>query len=182
MAAWYDVTMQRSPGDEPVEHVDADDHVIEVVPRRRMRAENLLHRSVAIIVESSDRRLLVHRRADDKDVYPGCWDLAAGGVVGAGESYADAAGRELAEELGIDGATPEFVCVGRHDDEHAREICHVFRVIHDGPYRFADGEVTEARLVGPGELAALLHTETFLPAGLAVVLAHLPAFRPSGSS
>ena len=33
-----------------------------------------------------DGRLLVHRRSDDKDLWPGRWDLAVGGVVAAGES------------------------------------------------------------------------------------------------
>ena len=74
-----------------------------------MRAENLRHRSVAIIVTSSDGRLLVHRRADHKDVFPGLWDLAAGGVVAPGETYELAAERELAEELGIDGVEISFV-------------------------------------------------------------------------
>ena len=38
-----------------------------------------------------------------KDVYPSYYDVAVGGVVGAGESYDDGAQRELAEELGITG-------------------------------------------------------------------------------
>jgi isopentenyldiphosphate isomerase len=158
------------PGDELVEHVEADGTVIEVVTRRRMRAENLRHRSVAIIVQSTDGRLLVHRRADDKDVYPGFWDLAAGGVVSAGESSDLAAERELAEELGISGADLEFVTEGRFDDEHAREVCRVYRTVHDGPYRFDDGEVSEARLVDATELATLLDTHRFLPGSVSMLL------------
>lgn len=168
--------MQWDPRDELVEHVDADNNVIEVVTRRRMRAENLRHRSVAIVVTSSDGRLLVHRRADDKDVFPGWWDLAAGGVVAAGESYDDAARRELAEELGVEGASLEPVTEARHDDEHAREICAVYRVVHDGPFRFDDGEITEARFVTPDELGELLDTERFLPGSLAMIGAHVDRF------
>lgn len=158
------------PGDELVEHVDADGTVIEVVTRRRMRTENLLHRSVAIIVQASDGRLLVHRRADDKDVYPGYWDLAAGGVVAAGEPSDLAAERELAEELGISGAHLEFVTEERFEDDHAREVCRVYRTVHDGPYRFDDGEVSEARLVDAAELAVLLETQPFLPGSVAMLL------------
>ena len=134
-----------------------------------MRAENLRHRSVAIVVTNSKGQLLVHRRADDKDVFPGWWDLAAGGVVSVGESYAAAATRELAEELGITVAAPVFVTSGRHDDEHSREICHVYRVVHDGPFRFDDGEVAEARFVTPDELADLISTERFLPGSLRMI-------------
>ncbi len=157
-------------GDELVEHVAADGSVIEIVDRARMRAENLRHRSVAIIVRGSDGRLLVHRRADDKDIYPGWWDLAAGGVVGAGESSDVAARRELAEEVGVAGVEPEFIGEASYENEQAREICRVYRVVHDGPFRFDDGEVAEARLVDGSELDALLATERFLPGRLTMLL------------
>ena len=69
-----------------------------------MRATSLQHRSVGIAVIGSRRRLLVHRRADDKDLWPGRWDLAAGGVVGCRRDLRRCGARELAEELGIGGA------------------------------------------------------------------------------
>jgi isopentenyldiphosphate isomerase/uncharacterized protein YqgV (UPF0045/DUF77 family) len=141
-----------------------------------MRSENLRHRSVAIVVTGSDGRLLVHRRADDKDVFPGWWDLAAGGVVGVGESYAAAARRELAEELGVVDARLEFLTSGRHDDEHAREICRVFHVVHDGPFRFDDGEVAEARFVTPDELSELIAVERFLPGSLRMIAPAIDGF------
>jgi isopentenyl-diphosphate delta-isomerase len=161
--------MPASPRDEQVEHVGADGEVIEIVSRRRMREENLRHRSVAIVVTNSKGELLVHRRADDKDVFAGWWDLAAGGVVGVGETYAAAATRELSEELGVTMAAPMFVTSGRHDDEHSREICHVYQVVHDGPFRFDDGEVAEARFVTPDQLADLLTKERFLPGSLRMI-------------
>jgi isopentenyldiphosphate isomerase len=85
------------PADTLVDIVDTDDHVIDVVPRREMRARNLRHRSVGIAVLESTGRVLIHRRADDKDVWPGRWDLAVGGVVESGETWDTAAVRELAE-------------------------------------------------------------------------------------
>lgn len=156
-------------GDELVEWIDDDRRVIAVVPRWRMRAENLLHRSVGIVVFSSDGRLLVHRRADTKDLRPGWWDLMAGGVVAAGEDDRSAASRELAEELGIDDAVLDPVGAGRWDDIDSKEICRVFRTVSDGPYRFADGEVAEARLVTPEELSVLLEREQFLPGSVAML-------------
>ena len=168
--------MAQGPRDDPVEHVDADDRVIEIVPRSRMRRDNLRHRSASVIVTNNRGELLVHRRADDKDLFPGWWDLAAGGVVGVGETYAEAAVRELLEELGIIADDLEFVTSGHHDDEHAREVCHVFRVVHDGPFRFDDGEITEARFVAPPELAELLAHERFLPGSLRMIGPHIDGF------
>ena len=94
--------MSAGAGDELVDHVDEHDRVIGTVTRREMRANRLLHRATAIAVFSTDGRLLAHRRAATKDIWPARWDIAAGGVVSAGEAYLTSARRELAEELGLD--------------------------------------------------------------------------------
>ena len=91
---------------EMVEEVDRLGNVLRLVPRRQMRAESLRHRSVFIAVVSEDGDILVHRRADTKDVWPGWWDVAVGGVCGPDEDWDMAAVRELGEELGIEGAVP----------------------------------------------------------------------------
>lgn len=161
-----------------VEWVDRHDRVIAVVTRRRVRAENLRHRSVAIAVLDSAGRLVVHRRSDTKDLAPGWWDICAGGVIGVGESAHDAAVRELAEELGIEDAALEPLGTEHYDGSMSREICHVFLTFHDGPYRFVDGEITEVRRVGPGELIELASVERFAPGSIEIVLPHLDGFEP----
>ena len=106
------------PGGELVEWVGRDGSVVEVVTRSRMRAEGLRHRCtyVVVVVDQPDRfadpaaarrlgadcDVIVHQRADWKDVAPGLWDLAFGGVCGVGESWEASARRELAEEAGIE--------------------------------------------------------------------------------
>jgi isopentenyldiphosphate isomerase len=158
------------PADELVEVVDPSGAVVEVVTRARMRAEHLRHRAVFVAVESSDGRVLVHRRSEDKDVWPGWWDLAVGGVVAAGEPWLDAARRELAEEVGLHGVDPELLSSGRYEDEVVRLVARVYRVVHDGPFTFADGEVLEARFVTRVELDELVASRPFLPDSLALVL------------
>ena len=79
--------------EELVDIVDDDDNVITTVTRAEMRARRLQHRSVGIAVLSTDGRLLIHRRSEAKDIWPGWWDIAAGGVVAAGETYDQAARR-----------------------------------------------------------------------------------------
>src|SRR2546421_3990252 len=74
--------------DELVEHVDEAGNVLAVVTRERMRAERLRHRCVYLLVTHAGH-LLIHRRADHKDIWPDRWDVAAGGVVGADESWDD---------------------------------------------------------------------------------------------
>jgi isopentenyldiphosphate isomerase len=153
-----------------VEVVDPEGRVLEVVPRARMRAENLRHRAVFVLVTSTDGRVLVHRRSEAKDVWPGWWDLAIGGVVGAGEAWDDAARRELAEEVGIEGVEPQAAGSGAYEDDDVRLVARLYRVVHDGPFRFADGEVVEAGFVTVDELLRLVEQRPFLPDSRALVL------------
>ncbi|MET0144248.1 MAG: NUDIX domain-containing protein [Ilumatobacteraceae bacterium] len=161
--------MSGDPGDELVDIVDGDDEVVGTVTRSRMRRERLRHRTAFIVISSTDGRLLVHRRSEDKDVWPGRWDLAVGGVVGSGESYEQAARRELAEEVGVTDAEPHEVTVGRYADDDVDLVAHVFRIVHDGPFRFADGEVVEARWVDRPGLDALVAEAAFVPDSLALL-------------
>jgi hypothetical protein len=94
---------------ELVDVVDEDDRVIDTVTRREIRARNLLHRCTYVLLRNAAGQILVHRRTDTKDVHPGAYDVFAGGVCAAGESYDDCARREAAEELGVDGAALRFL-------------------------------------------------------------------------
>jgi 8-oxo-dGTP pyrophosphatase MutT (NUDIX family) len=158
------------PSQELVDIVDDDDRIVATVTRGEMRAQRLQHRAVSIAVIGSDGRLLVHRRADTKDVWPGMWDLAAGGVVAAGEGYEDAARRELAEELGIDVDDMEPLGEGRFSDATVALIGRGYRCVHDGPFRFTDGEITEVRWVDRAALEDLMGTERFVPDNVALLL------------
>ena len=161
--------------DELVDIVDDDDNVIATVTRSEMRAGRLQHRSVGIAVIASDGRLLIHRRSETKDIWPGWWDIAAGGVVASGESYDDAARRELAEELGISDTPVQFLGSAHYVDEDVAAICRGYCVVNDGPFTFADGEVAETRWVTFDELDAMRATHRFLPDSIALLL---PLIRP----
>ena len=155
--------------EELVDIVDDDDIVIATVTRSEMRSRRLQHRSVGIAVISTDGRLLIHRRSLAKDIWPGWWDIAAGGVVAAGETYEAAARRELEEELGIVGDV-EFLGQSRYVDDAVAEICRGYRVVHDGPFEFSDGEVSEVRWVTFAELDEMRRTHSFLPDSIALLL------------
>ena len=165
--------------EELIDWIDDDDNVISVVTRSRMRAEALLHRSVGIHVWSADGRVLVHRRANDKDLHPGYWDLGAGGVVSAGESYNDAAARELAEELGVRDVRLEELGRGRFNSVAFATIAHFYRVVYDGPFSFDDGEIAEARFVSVSMLREMITTLPFMPDTLALSGPFIPGLELS---
>lgn len=151
-----------------VEHVDEDGAVIEIVTRAEMRARTLRHRSVYVAVLDSDDRLLVHKRADWKDVFPGAWDLAFGGICDVGEDWLTSAHRELMEEAGVGGEltdhgpvsfeAPDVALVGRF------YVCR-----HDGPFVFNDGEVTDSQWVPLDELAGFIERHQVPPDSKLVV-------------
>src|SRR5690606_9429424 len=71
MAAEPTVRRMAGGGDEELEEVDEAGRVVRVVTRAEMRAANLRHRAVGIVVRRpGDGAVLVHRRAPWKDVWP----------------------------------------------------------------------------------------------------------------
>ena len=160
--------------DEMVEEIDLAGNVLRLVTRRKMRAEQLCHRSVFIAVMSEKGDLLVHKRAETKDIWPGWWDVAVGGVVAPGETRADAAVRELHEELGIEGVGLELLGLGAYRDPDVQLVAAAFLCRTEGPFAFADGEITEAHWVSQAEIPVWLQGKQFLPDTVALVLPRLP--------
>ena len=155
------------PGDELVDIVDDADRVVGVATRREVRTRVLKHRCVSIVVRSSAGAVLIHRRSERKDLWPGFWDFCAGGVLAAGEGWEAGARRELAEELGVAG-TLVVVGTATYRDDQVDEIARLYTVTHDGPFAFNDGEVVEAFFVTLDELAQRLQRDRFVPDSVAL--------------
>jgi 8-oxo-dGTP pyrophosphatase MutT (NUDIX family) len=94
---------------ESVERVDEYDRVVAVVDRAEAIEEGWLHRIAVTVCRDPGGRILVHRRPDDVSRFPGQYNWLLGGAVAVGESYEEAAARELAEELGVFGTPVRFV-------------------------------------------------------------------------
>lgn len=137
--------------------------------RDRVRAENLPHAATGVLLADHAGRVYVHRRTDDKDVYPGMWDCWAGGVVGAGEAPLDAARRELAEELGVDlpAERLEPVLTRWWRDERTHCLAFCYRARWSGPVTHQASEVAEGGWLTVAGLRALLAdpSRPFVPDG-----------------
>jgi isopentenyldiphosphate isomerase len=160
------------PGDELVDVIDDAGRTVGTVPRREMRARRLRHRCVYVLVFNGRGELFVHLRTATKDVYPSHWDVTAGGVLSAGESFDDGARRETAEELGVE-ADPEPLFPFRYADERSVVQAVVYRVRHDGPFRLQPEEVVRGEFVPVAEALARAAREPFCPDGLAVLREYL---------
>jgi isopentenyldiphosphate isomerase len=100
---------------ELVERVDEQDRVLGVVDRSEAIRHGWLHRVATIVCRDAEGRVLVHRHPQTASRFPGEYNWLVGGAVNVGESYEDAAGRELAEELGVHAPVRfvfKFLCRG----------------------------------------------------------------------
>ncbi len=163
---------------EKIAWVDEEDRLLGSLPRAELRARGLIGRGTFILLFNSAGELCVHRRTLSKAVYPGYWDPAAGGMVQAGESYADSAARELEEELGIAGV--EF-CVPMarffFDQPDNRLWCAVFSAVSDAPLRLQAEEVLEAKFIDPHQALAEAKAGTpYCPDSLAALRKYLVSF------
>lgn len=142
------------PASEIVAIVDRENHIVGETPRARMRAEHLPHRATAIFVRNSEGAYFVQKRSMGKDIYPGYYDVAAGGVVQAGEEYCQAAARELAEELGINGVALAAIFDHYYESATNRVWSRVYRCEHGGPFTLQASEIENGRFMTVAEIAA----------------------------
>ncbi|WP_019408783.1 NUDIX hydrolase [Pseudomonas psychrophila] len=151
---------------EQVAWVDRDDRVLGAMPRHQLREKGLIGRGTFILLFNSAGELCVHQRTLSKALYPGFWDVAAGGMVGANETYAESAARELAEELGVSGipltAHERFYFEGPQN----HLWCGVFSGVWDGPLQVQPEEVQHAVFISVAEALRLSEQQPFCPDSL----------------
>ncbi|UBM24783.1 NUDIX hydrolase [Pseudomonas sp. p1(2021b)] len=154
---------------ERVAWVDEADQLLGALPRAELRERGLIGRCTFILLFNGAGELCVHRRTLSKALYPGYWDVAAGGMVAAGESYAESAARELAEELGIAGVELRFHERFYFDQPDNRLWCAVYSAVSDGPLRLQPEEVSEARFIGLEQIEVDRWQLPFCPDSLAAL-------------
>ena len=139
---------------EILDVVDAADRVVGSMERGEIHRKGLFHRSVHVFLLDESDRLYLQRRSYEKSEHPGKWDSSASGHVDSGESYQEAARRELEEEIGVT-ASPEPVLRVRGSEETGMEHCMLFRVRRrdgDPDPRPDPREIIEGRFFETGEI------------------------------
>lgn len=158
---------------ELIAWVDEADQLLGSLPRAELRERGLIGRAAFILLFNSAGELCVHRRTLSKAVYPGYWDMAAGGMVSADESYIQCARRELHEELGVAGA--ELQEHGRFffDQPGNRIWSAVFSAYSDAPLRTQPEEVLEAAFVPLEQVLLDIQHKPFCPDSLQALRLYL---------
>jgi isopentenyldiphosphate isomerase len=164
-----------SPAGEIVDLVDERDEVVGRATRAEVRARNLRHRGTGVMVRNSSGAVYVHRRTETKDVFPGLYDMFVGGMVGAGESYEDAARRELAEELGITGVPLRFLFKHLYAGPDNHCFTAVYEVIWDKEVAPQESEIAWGEWVDEAALTDRLERREFVPDGLEIYRRYVAA-------
>ena len=162
-----------SAGDEIITIVDADNNVIGSAARREMRAWGLPHRATYILVFNSRGELFIQKRTMSKDIYPGYYDVATGGVVLADESYDLSAERELAEELGARNTPLTSHFDFKHEDDHNIVWGRLYTCTYDGEIILQEEEVESGEFLTIDEVQELSRQKPFTPDGLYVFKRYL---------
>lgn len=94
-------------------------------PTGRIKERSMVHRNgdfhrtvhMWIIRKGEDGRLqvLLQKRSQNKDAYPGCYDISSAGHMHTGDSFEASALRELYEELGIKAEKEDLRFIGFHE-------------------------------------------------------------------
>lgn len=91
----------------------------EVKERGRVHEDGDIHGTSHVWIvrrnEEGTLELLLQKRSENKDAFPGCYDISSAGHLPAGQDYLPSAIRELSEELGIEASEEDLIFLGVHE-------------------------------------------------------------------
>jgi isopentenyldiphosphate isomerase len=94
---------RKSMAEEYFDIVNEKNEIVGQDLRRIVHQTGLWHRGVHVFLFTPDGRLLVQKRSQTQDTFPGTLDCSVSEHLKPGESYLDGAIRGLQEELGVVG-------------------------------------------------------------------------------
>ena len=122
------------------------------------------HLVVHVVVFDPTGRMLIQQRQPFKEGWPNLWDITAGGSALTGETSAQAAQRELREELGLSldlsGAIPVLTI---YYDNCFDDVYVVTREIDPATLTLQPEEVQAVRWATEEDVLRLLDEEAFIP-------------------
>jgi isopentenyl-diphosphate delta-isomerase type 1 len=142
--------------------VDEADNVLGSIEREEAHKNDVLHRSVVIFLLRGDGDVLVQWRSAEKKNFPSCYECSASGHVTFGETYEQAAKRELQEETGV-SARVEYLGKYTHDHPPEHEMIAVFCARSDAAIKLDRSETESAKFYAPGKLDEIISSGRAAP-------------------
>ena len=148
----------------------------EIIERKRAHEEGIMHRTSHVWLLRKYNgcvQILLQKRCDTKDSFPGCYDISSAGHIPAGVDFIPSAIRELKEELGIDASGNELIFCGDRiiawDDVfygkpfHDRQYSRVFALWCDKneeEFHLQEEEVSDVLWMGLDEAISAVNENT----------------------
>ena len=152
--------------------VDEKNEVIGAAPISDIYEKRLNHRIVHIMIFNDKGEIFLQKRSAKKDFCPGHWVTSAGGHVQKGETYAQAAKRELKEEIGISTKLTK-IHESPYDHYKMRKFLQVFRGIYPGPFTLNLDEVADGRWFSVADVKDMVKKNQLIHPELAHVIEKL---------
>ena len=111
------------------------------VPRSEAHRLGLRHRTSHVWLvrrKNGVLEVLLQKRSDEKDSFPGCYDISSAGHIPAGQGFVDSALRELKEELGVTAQPQDLILCGQRSFQFSA-------VFHGKPFK--DNQVSNVYLL-----------------------------------
>ena len=129
----------------------------ETVEREYAHANGVRHRTSHVWLvrrKPGGVQILLQKRCEGKDSFPGCYDISSAGHIPAGCGYVESALRELEEELGVTAKAEELIECGditigwderfydkEFKDRQYSKIFIIWRDIDESDFRLQENEV-----------------------------------------
>lgn len=133
--------------------VDEKDNVVGYKTRFECHHnKNLIHRVTNIAIFNTKGEILLQKRSMTKDLYPGFFTLSASGHVSKGESYEQAAKREMEEEIGLKNIPIKEVAKKIVESDEETEMLTLYKGICEGPFSFQKDEIQSVKFYSKDEI------------------------------
>lgn len=140
--------------------VDESDVPIGAGSKQEATEKGIIHRIIRIFILNLKGEILLQKRPDHSRTSPGKWDQSVGGYVDEGETYYEAAYRELKEELGIDGVELNEVTTYYSEGDHVlngeqfKRFNTIYTTTYDGNILPDPEEVSDVIWITPADFEA----------------------------
>ena len=154
--------------------VDENDNVIGKAEKCKVYSDALLHRIVHIFIFNKEGKLALQLQGKNKKFCPLHWVTSAAGHAQAGETWKEAALRELKEEIGI---TAELKEIGKDKYHYAntkiKKIIGSFNAVYNGEFNINKHEVEKVEFFTLDEIKDMINNgEKFHPELLFLLKKH----------
>ena len=139
--------------------IDKEDRVLGRIDRDEAHSKNLLHRAGVVFVLNSKSEVALAKRSRKKIIFPGSTDSVCSFHVKYGQSYAEAAKKELSEETGI-RIKPDYIGKFLLDEDPDHIMVAVFLVRHDGAIVLDPSEVESLKFHSLRETDSIIKNKT----------------------